>query len=129
MPDRLLFHNASIRRVAKNIVNCIKMSQKAQETGKEDYSPYDWMKMHPKELPVDDVKRFLRLVKFQEPILREASLHSNFSMNRSIKDVDNPIMYLLPEINSRLARDQNQRILQARDIFKIGRKYYLVLNF
>ena len=89
--------------------------KQAEAQGKDDYPPYEWMKMNPKDLPVEEVKKFLRLVRFQEPMLRDASLRSKFSLDRNIRGVDNPIMYLLPEINQirQVARYQSLRFRLA----------------
>lgn len=90
-------------------------AKKAEEEGQDDYPPYVWLKMSPQELPVDEVKKFLRLVGFQKSLLRNASYRTDFSLDRNIKGVDNPIFYLLPEINAmrQVARYQSLRVRLA----------------
>ncbi|MCA9214125.1 MAG: hypothetical protein KDB27_13730 [Planctomycetales bacterium] len=90
-------------------------AHKAEAEGKDNYPPYEWLTMHPRDLPTAEVTEFLQFVSFQEPILREASFRRNFSLDRNIKEVGNPIMYLLPEINQlrEVARYQSIRFRLA----------------
>lgn len=68
-----------------------------------DYSqmrPYVWLDMAPSEIPREEVREFLVYTSFQPPIIREAVLRRGFSGERNMDGQDNPIMYLLPEIQS-----------------------------
>jgi len=73
--------------------------------------PYAWLETPPAQLPVDEVKQYLRLLEFQRPFHAEAARCSLFSVDRNIREVKDPIMYLLPEIQSmrELARTQSLR--------------------
>ncbi len=71
---------------------------KAKEQGKElaDVAPYSYLEMAPSELPVEEVRKYLELFRFQPFLLEEARMRSVFEMDRNIKESDNPIGYLLP---------------------------------
>ncbi|AMV34535.1 hypothetical protein VN12_20585 [Pirellula sp. SH-Sr6A] len=73
---------------------------KAKEQGKElaDVAPYSYLEMDPSELPVEEVRKYLELFSFQPFLLEEARMRSVFEMDRNIKESDNPIGYLIPEI-------------------------------
>ncbi len=73
--------------------------------------PHVWLNMAPQELPLDEVKDFLRLTAFQPPMLAEAAQRRWFDMDRNLREVDDPIAYLLPEMQSmrELARMQSLR--------------------
>ncbi len=62
--------------------------------------PYVWLGTPPIELPVEEVKEFLQLTSFQPRFLAEAAKRRGFSFDRDIESSDNPIGYLLPEIQS-----------------------------
>jgi hypothetical protein len=88
-------------------------SRQAQEEGKEyhEVPPEAWRSMAPAELPLDEVKKYLNLTSFQPPLLREAARRERFDLDRNLRDVDNPLGYLLPEIQTmrELARTQALR--------------------
>ncbi len=76
-----------------------------------DQPPYVWLKTAPDALPVDQVKKYLKLLDFQEPLLREGARRDHFDMNRNFRQVDDPIALLLPEIQKmrEIARTQSLR--------------------
>ncbi len=89
-------------------------SEQAKETGKQpsDFPPYSYVDMHPADYPKKEVREYLDgLLAFQVPSLREARLYNGFSMNRNLALSDNPIGYLLPEMQAirELARTQRIR--------------------
>ncbi len=87
--------------------------EQAKLAGKEgalDYPPYSYLEIHPRDYPKAEVREYLKIVSFQEPILREARRYSNFSMHRNIHLSDNPVGYLLPEIQNIRELARNQRI-------------------
>lgn len=88
-------------------------ASKAKEQGKElaDVPPYSYLNMAPSELPVDEVRKYLELFRFQPFLLEEARMRSIFELDRNVKESDNPIGYLLPEIQALrdLARTQSIR--------------------
>ena len=73
--------------------------------------PHSWQSMKPEELPLEEVKEFLRLTSFQPWYLQEASQRRRFDLDRNIRSIENPITYLLPDIQSMrdLARMQSLR--------------------
>ncbi len=77
----------------------------------DDFPPYVWLKTAPSDLPVDKVKEYLRLTSFQRPLIRAGARCDRFDMDRNIRDVADPISYLLPEIQRmrELARNQSVR--------------------
>ena len=90
-----------------------KAAERAQAEGKDfgEVAPYVWQSMTPSELPLDDVKQYLQLTSFQPGFLQEAAQRKALSLDRHIRSVENPIAYLLPEIQSmrELARTQSLR--------------------
>lgn len=88
-------------------------ADKARREGKPEGEapPYGWLSMTPAELPLDEVKDFLKIASFQPQYMREAARRRTFDVNRNLREVENPIAYLLPEIQSmrELARMQALR--------------------
>jgi hypothetical protein len=100
----------------------------------DEVSPYSWLSASPAELPVAEVKEFLQLTSFQIPILAEASRRRHLDLDRQIRDVQHPILYLLPEVQSmrEIARLQSLRCKVAiaegdihRAIEILGQQYAL----
>lgn len=85
----------------------------ARKEGKDfgDVPPYVWLNTPPSAMPLEEVKEYLNLTSFQPPIIREAALRKRFDMDRNFREVDDPIAYLLPEIQNlrELARTQSIR--------------------
>jgi hypothetical protein len=83
----------------------------AQARGDDAAPPNTWLTMPPDTLPLPEVKEYLALYAFQSPSLREAANRSRFDMERNFRDLDNPIAYLLPEIQvlRQVARTQSLR--------------------
>ena len=67
--------------------------------------------MTPQELPLDEVKDFLRLTEFQRPMIAEAARRRRFDMDRNIRHVEDPIGYRLSDVQAmrELARTQSLR--------------------
>jgi hypothetical protein len=90
-----------------------KSAEQVRTEGKgwEDAPPYSWQNMLPNKLPLDEVKQFLQVSAFQPPLLREAARRRQFDLDRQIRSVENPIGYLLPEMQTmrELARTQRLR--------------------
>ena len=86
---------------------------KAKREGRNaaDAPPYTWLEMAPDELPIEEVKSYLKLLRFQEPILYEGWRRRSFDMNRQVATTEDPISILLPEIQAmrQLARTQSIR--------------------
>jgi hypothetical protein len=84
---------------------------RAQREGKRssEVPPWLWQYLPPDELPVDEVKEYLRLMEFQTPSLREARRRDRFDMDRKVREADDFLAYLLPELQSmrELARTQS----------------------
>ena len=98
-----------------------KMQQKWYQDSRDseeitgDFAPNIWFDMPPSELPLDQVKSYLELIAFQSPLLYDAARRKNYSQDRSMEKVDNPIAYLLPEVQQmrELARQQIVRLRYA----------------
>jgi len=75
------------------------------------FPPYSFLETAPKDLPLQEVKSYLELTRFQSFFLEEARRLRSFSLDRNIKHFDNPVGYLLPEVQSmrELARLQSMR--------------------
>lgn len=102
---------------ARELVNEFKRTQakQAEAAGHTNYQPYNWQQTPPSDLPIEQVKKYLQLLRFQEPLLREAARRKNYSLDRNIRAEDSPIVYLLPEINAmrELARNHSLRFRLA----------------
>ena len=81
----------------------------------ENYPPLVWLETELKDLPVDKVKEYLGYTAFQPRFLEEAAARRLCDFDRQIKTVDNPMGYLLPEIQAirETARMQALRFLVA----------------
>lgn len=77
----------------------------------ENFPPEVWLDMEPSKLPLAEVKEYLSYSAFQPPLLAEATRRKSFSLDRNIREVESPIAYLLPEIQTmrELARVQSLR--------------------
>ena len=73
--------------------------------------PHVWLNTPPDKMPREEVKKYLRLTSFQPQFIREGARRSHFDMDRNFREVDDPIAYLLPEIQNmrELARTQSIR--------------------
>ncbi len=93
------FHNEALKRAAKE--------------GKEysEVPPSVWRSTPPSQLPLKEVKEYLRVTSFQPQFIREAARRNRFDLDRNYREVDDPIAYLLPDIQSmrQLARTQSLR--------------------
>ncbi len=82
----------------------------------DDVPPHVWRQQtRPKDLPLEEVKKYLQFTSFQPRYLEQAVQRRNCDFDRHIRDVENPVGYLLPEIQSmrELARLQSLRFLVA----------------
>ncbi|XZE42820.1 hypothetical protein SH467x_002355 [Pirellulaceae bacterium SH467] len=88
-------------------------ASQAKEQGKElaDVAPYSYLDMDPSELPVEEVRKYLQLFRFQPFLLEEARMRSVFELDRNIREASNPVGYLLPEVQAMrdLSRTQSIR--------------------
>ena len=86
---------------------------KADAEGKEvnDFPPFSFEKLGPRELPLAEVRKRLDWSSFQIPMLEEAAKRRHFSLDRNIRDAENLSAYLIPEIQRMrtLAREQSMR--------------------
>ena len=86
-----------------------------EQQGSGDYPPHNWSDMSPDSLPIDQVKSYLELISFQEPLLYDAARRKNYSQDRAMERESNPIDYLLPEVQQmrELVRQQVVRLRYA----------------
>jgi len=91
--------------------------QAAVEAGKSpgELPPHSWRISRPEELPLQEVKDYLVYTEFQTRYLRQAWQRKQCDFDRRILEVDSPLAYLLPEIQSmrELAWQQQLRFLVA----------------
>lgn len=80
-----------------------------------DVPPHSWLSMPPQDLPVEEVKKYLTLTSFQPWFLEEGAKQRRFDLDRNIHSAEDPIGYLLPEIQTmrELARTQSLRCKAA----------------
>ncbi|WP_372717640.1 hypothetical protein [Novipirellula sp.] len=89
-------------------------AKQAEAEGKtrDETRPHVWLSTPPEDLPIDDVKTYLKFTSFQVEFLREAASRRHFDLNRNLKLIDDDMFgYLLPEIQNfrELARNQSLR--------------------
>ncbi|MEQ1830617.1 MAG: hypothetical protein ABL921_31990 [Pirellula sp.] len=84
---------------------------KSKETTLDQVPPFSYQETPPNKLPIKQVKEYLALTNFQTHYLEEARKLRAFSLDRNLNHVDNPVGYLLPEVQSmrELARIQRVR--------------------
>ena len=77
----------------------------------DQFPPDVWLDMEPSKLPLANVKEYLSYSAFQPPLLAEATRRKSFSLDRNIREVESPVAYLLPELQSmrEVARVQSLR--------------------
>jgi hypothetical protein len=87
--------------------------EKAKASGNDisEFPPFVYQDLPPKAYPVEEVRDYLSMLRFQVLSIREARMMRDFSMHRNLHLSDNPIGYLLPEIQNirSLARTQSVR--------------------
>lgn len=88
--------------------------KQAEAVGKtrDEMVPYVWLQTPPNELPIEEVKAYLKFTSFQPAFLREAADRRDFDLNRNLKLIDDDMFgYLLPEIQNfrEVARNQSLR--------------------
>lgn len=71
-----------------------------QEKSPKQVAPNVWQTMPPEELPLDEVKEFLKLTSFQIPFIEEGARQRRFDLNRNIHELDNPLGYPIPEVQA-----------------------------
>lgn len=81
----------------------------------ESFPPHVWRQMHPKDLPVEEVKNYLHPMNFQVRFLKEAARRKSCDFDRNVKGVINPLLIEIPEVKSmrELSRTQTLRFLLA----------------
>ncbi len=70
-----------------------------------------WLGTAPQDLPRDEVREYLQFMAFQPRLLEQARLRSGFDLERNLRDTDDVIGFLLPEVQAMrgLARTQSLR--------------------
>jgi hypothetical protein len=94
-----------------------KLEDKARDVSREqginfyELPPYSWQSMSPSELPLDDVKKYLKLTEFQHRDITFAHQMKTMDFSRNIRNVESPYSILLPEVQQLrgLARTQSIR--------------------
>ena len=83
--------------------------------GDGEFAPYIWLETEVKDLPVEKVKEYLVYTSFQPLFLEEAASRLQCDFDRQIKAIENPVGYLLPEVQAirDVARIQAMRFLVA----------------
>lgn len=82
-----------------------------EDKGLGDVPPHVWRTTPPDQLPLEEVKEYLRLTSFQPMFIREGARRRRYDLDRHFREIDDPIAYLLPEVQSirELARTQSLR--------------------
>ncbi len=94
-----------------------KSRQEMEAAGKDSSQaePDVWLQTAPADLPLERVKEYLNYSSFQTRYLEQAVQRRHCDFDRNIREVDNPIGYLLPEVQALrdLARLQSMRFRLA----------------
>lgn len=93
-------------------------SQREAEAAGKDWSqvePYVWLETAPSDLPLERVREYLSYSSFQTHYLDEALKRRECNFDRNIRAVDNPLGFLLPEVQvmRELCRTQSMRFRLA----------------
>ncbi|MEM8668067.1 MAG: hypothetical protein AAGG48_11155 [Planctomycetota bacterium] len=88
-----------------------KWFDEAQDAGEAEFKPYVWLSSDPSKINLEEAREYLMMHSFQPRELRQAVVRRSFDLDRRIEEVDDPISYLLPEIQTmrQLARVQSLR--------------------
>ncbi|MEE8451549.1 MAG: hypothetical protein V3R99_06520 [Thermoguttaceae bacterium] len=78
---------------------------------RSEIPPGIWRTMKPEDLPLEEVKEFLKFTNFQCADLKEASRRRRFDLDRNFREIEDPLSYQLGAIQSmqELARMQTLR--------------------
>lgn len=85
--------------------------EEAQAAGETEFKPGVWLSSDPSKIDLEQANKYLSLHSFQPRELRQAVIRKSFDLDRRIEEVDDPISYLLPEIQTmrQLSRVQSLR--------------------
>lgn len=139
LPSSVPVRASSGQTGSRNLLN--EMTQKAvkeaSEGGRHVSTPAIRLARYgPQGSAGEEVKKYLALTRFQPYFLAEAARRRTYSADRNMRDQENPIGYLLPEIQSmrELARTQSVRCRVAiaegriQDAFEIIGQQFAMAN-
>lgn len=85
----------------------------AEQEGKalQQVPPFVWQEMAPADLPREEVRKYLDLLSFQTRFVEKGARQRRFDMDRNLRQVEDPLGYLIPEVQAfrELARTQRVR--------------------
>lgn len=106
---------SNAQRAKSDFENASREAANSQGKSWDEVPPQSWYESRPEDLPMEQVREYLSYTEFQTRYLEEAVQRRICDFDRHIRDVENPVMYLLPEIQMMrdLARQQSLRFLGA----------------
>lgn len=95
----------------KNLQDFFERQQEIPHSDWESLPPHGWLNLPMRDFPQEAVRDYLENLKFQEPLIAEATRRRYFTVDRQIDHVDNPISYPLHDIQGmrELVRNQSLR--------------------
>lgn len=110
-----LFERSAVQQAKRDFEREQREAVLAEDGNAYNAPPYSWVNAPPNEVPVEALKNYLVYTSFQPRYLAEAAQREECDFDRRIQEVDNPIGYLLPEIQSmrELVRQQSLRFILA----------------
>ncbi len=85
----------------------------AEQEGKalQEVPPFVWQEMAPADLPLEEVREHLDLLAFQTRFVEKGARQRWFDMDRNLRQAEDPLGYLIPEVQAfrELARTQRVR--------------------
>ncbi len=105
------FEQSAVRNRFYEIHRAASASAEKSNVEVQNVPPNSYLSTAPKDLPIEEVRKYINLLDFQTFFLEEAWRLRSFSMDRNIRQFASPITYLLPEIQAmrELARNQSIR--------------------
>jgi hypothetical protein len=114
------FEQTRVRERLSEIYAKTRDQARTENRSTAELPPYSWQSMPPDELPVKEVKEFLALLSFQPWFLKEAAKQRYFDLDRNIRTIESPFVYLLPEVQA-LRETARMQSLRCRLAIAEGR--------
>lgn len=105
------FEQGAAQARVKDISSTAREQARSQNKRFDEFPPYSWYAMTPEQLPVDEVREYLKLLSFQTRFLEEAVRRRHFDLDRRLSEIDDVVQFGIPEIQvmRELARNQSLR--------------------
>lgn len=105
------FEQGAVQARLREISSTAREQASSQNKRFDEFPPYSWYAMTPEQLPVDEVRDYIRLLSFQKRYLEEAVRRRHFDLDRRLSEIDDVVQFGITEIQvmRELARNQSLR--------------------